>query len=690
MQRDPYDDDDACIVGIGCVLPDADNPQEFWDNILEGTCSIRKIPGDRWKGGRYLDADRKAEDKTCSDLAGFVENDRIRRIRAGLGLGPLEGNRLQVMALAAAGQAFDCVHADTRERAGKKAGIFLGCMEADESFVGERLYLHNEKTLREHAVGNGIKDPERVMAGIGKHFGGLRYDADAMTGSVLTTSVIDLMRRKLGIGGEGALIDAACASSLAALDVAVMALKNRKADVVVTGGMESNLSPDTFVLFSKVGALSPEKCRPFDAASGGLSQGEGAAVFVLQRLEDALRDGNEIYGVIRSGGQSSDGRSSSLFSPSVKGQVLALERAYEGLDKGGVDYIECHGTGTKLGDATELKSLNSFFGSGRIPVGSVKALIGHTKGAAGACGLLKCVLSMRYGKIPPSRYLETFIGGKKDVAYVNGEIIDLPTDGGSPRFGISSFGFGNANYHVVLDGFDGNSGIRKSKRGAPTDRIVVLSRGTSKGKDIDPVPMASKFRVPAPGLAHADIVQLRALAAVSDAFENSAIDVGSLDRERVSVISAGVLGLDAATYLAERVRHAEFADALDFLDEDSIRVMMRHKDRFPDITEDTGPGVLNNVIAGRICNVFDFNGENFNVDCDFNSFPVALDIAVGKLRGREQIVIVVYCEESLLGDRSGIGRGDVHCLVLSTLGLAKRNNYPIRETVGKVRHYESD
>jgi len=458
---------------------------------------------------------------------------------------------------------------------------------------------------------------------------------------------------------------------------------------VITGGIESNLGPDTFVLFSKVGALSKGKCSPFDKSADGLSQGEGAVVFVLQRVEDALKDGNKIYGVIKSIGGSSDGKSSSLFSPSSEGQMLALSRAYDGLDKNEVDYIECHGTGTKIGDKTELRSLNEFFKGARIPVGSVKSLIGHTKGAAGAAGLLKCLLSMNNKVIPPSKYIKNPAVPFDAVVHINKKAISIKSKQRPLRFGVSSFGFGNINYHIVLDEFRSDFAVlKKENTSTDNDEIVVIGQGSAPSFGIDPKSVEEKFKIPPRSILQADRVHFQALWSVADAFERSNIKIGSLDKENVFVVSATILGLDAAIDFAERVRHFEFKEALHFLDKKSVDIMIKHKNRFPEVTEDTGPGILNNVISGRICNIFDFKGKNFNVDADLNSFPAALNIVARELRSKGGVAVLVFCEEVLDKKKIRVQRKKVSCLLLSTLGLAKKENYPIHELIKKIDYHD--
>lgn len=687
MKKYTWHTDDVCIVGIGCVLPDADTPEEFWENIANGTCSIRTIPEDRWNSELYFSTDKKEDDKTYSNVAGFVEKERIERFAKKLGLDQAAHNRLQVMALEAATQAVGCLRKDSLKKINGNAAVVLGCMEIDEALTMEKWYEQNKELLGQHSEAHGLQSKE-MLGRIERHCNRNDMTEEAKVGSVLTTSVIDMLRRRFGLRGEGMLVDAACASSLVAVDTGMQMVRNREVGMAVVGGMESNLGPDTFVLFSKVGALSEGKCRPFDVRRDGLSQGEGAVMFVLQRMDDAVRDGNTVYGVLRAAGSSSDGRSTSLFSPSVNGQVLAYERAYEGLDRNEVDYVECHGTGTRRGDEVEVAALNKFFGGRVIPIGSVKALIGHTKGAAGAAGLLKCVMALRHRLIAPLPYIGQFIGADKNSVYVNKEPIDGEAIRKPLRFGVSSFGFGNINYHIVLDEYAEGDDVIERQRAESNDKIVVIGESAMEPDAVDGAKITSAYRIPKQSVPHIDSVQLQGLLAVSAAFASAGIDSDALNKDEVSVIAASCLGLRSATDLAERVRCFELRSALKDMGNDVIDCMMRYKDRFVGLSEDTGPGVLNNVIAGRICNEFDFKGPNYNIDCDFNSFPAAMGAAMRRLHERPGIVVVVYADEQLSASKSKVERGAVRCMMLSTLSYAKMHDYPIVKTIKQVQFYD--
>ncbi len=262
--------------------------------------------------------------------------------------------------------------------------------------------------------------------------------------------------------GPNYVVDAACASAMAAMGAAIEGLEEEDYDAVITGGIDANMSPSTFIKFCKIGALSATGTRPYADGADGFVMGEGAAVFVLKRLADAERDGDRIYAVIRGVGGASDGRGKGITAPNPVGQRLAVERAWEhaGLSPATVGLIEGHGTSTRVGDVTEVESLNAVFGrfglaAASVPLGSVKSNIGHLKGAAGAAGILKAALALRDKVLPPSlscSRLNPNIDFAQTPFFVNTELRPWEQpEGGVRRAGVSAFGFGGTNFHVVLE-----------------------------------------------------------------------------------------------------------------------------------------------------------------------------------------------------------------------------------------------
>ena len=284
---------------------------------------------------------------------------------------------------------------------------------------------------------------------------------DTMPGE-LSNIVAGRIAALFNFHGPNYIADAACASAMAGISAAIEGLEEYDFDLVVTGGIDANMSPTTFVKFCKIGALSATGTRPYAEGADGFVMGEGGAVFVLKRLEDAERDGDKIYAVIRSLGGSSDGKGKGITAPNPVGQQLAVKRGWEnaGLSPASATLIEGHGTSTSVGDAVELQCLHDVFGEFNLPVGSialgsVKSNIGHLKGAAGAAGILKAAMALHEKVLPPSLNFHKPNPGvdfNTSPFKVNTELRSWEMKNGDPRrAGVSAFGFGGTNFHAVLE-----------------------------------------------------------------------------------------------------------------------------------------------------------------------------------------------------------------------------------------------
>ncbi len=291
---------------------------------------------------------------------------------------------------------------------------------------------------------------------------------------------------RFDLGGTNCVIDAACASSLAALEAGLNELYLGKSDMVIAGGVDAYNDILMFMCFAKVTALSPSgDCRPFSDQSDGTMLGEGLAMLALKRLDDAERDGDRIYAVIRGIGTSSDGRAKSIYAPSPAGQAKALRRAYEAAGYGPetVGLVEAHGTGTKAGDAAEFSALQEVFdASGRADrqwcaLGSVKSQVGHTKGAAGACGLFKTVMALHHKSLPPTIKIDQpnpALEIDKSPFYLSTQAKPWIADNGVPRrASVSSFGFGGTNFHVTVEEYLG-AGKRAWRYRSWDSELIVL------------------------------------------------------------------------------------------------------------------------------------------------------------------------------------------------------------------------
>ena len=281
---------------------------------------------------------------------------------------------------------------------------------------------------------------------------------------MLANVISGRIANRLDLGGANYTVDAACASALAALEVACLQLRAGAADMVLAGGADIHNGIQDYLLFASVGALSPSgHCKPFDAAADGISLGEGVACLVLKRLADAERDGDRIYAVVAGVGSASDGKSLGLTAPRPEGQRRALDRAYAqaGVSPAEVGLIEAHGTGTVVGDRTELTVLTELFRDagatvGDCALGSVKSQIGHTKCTAGLAGLIKAALAVHTGVLPPTGKITkpnpAWTAAQSPFAFCD---TPRPWPTGRRVAGISAFGFGGTNFHTVLTDWTG-------------------------------------------------------------------------------------------------------------------------------------------------------------------------------------------------------------------------------------------
>ncbi len=663
-----YYNNQICIVGYGCVLPDAPDPEKFWKNILKGHCSIRHIPSSRWRKEFYTSPNRDEKDKTYSDLAAVIDENTLNSIRRSFSLEEKEYTRLELITLEAARQALTSQSSDHLRN--KKVNITLGCMGPDDD-ISFHLLSDEEDSLQNYIDQHFSGQREKVKGLVRDFFSDLRGRKNTRAQALLPIHAARLIEERFGFKAERCLVDAACASSLAAVDVSMKKLSSYETDIAITGGMEASLDPSSFVLFSKVGALSTSPCLPLDKRTNGLNQGEGAVVFVMKRLEDALKDNDTIHCILKGCGGSSDGNAAGLFSPTAPGQLRAYQEAYPNGCKPEPDFLECHATGTVVGDTTEMKALEEFLPSGQsIPISSVKSLIGHTKGAAGAAGILKEILTFRNKTIPPSPYFETPI--LPDLKKTKVNLQPLAASSEKPlQCGVSAFGFGGINYHVAMEEFDQEKQVKAEEKSLEK-KIVALGTSYSSLNGLNRDWISEVFRIPEKSLPQIDSQQLAAVTSVSNAFDHARLEISSLREMKVAVISASCLGLKNYYDFDVRLRHFEFLGSLSSLSPGEIDKLIRHKEKFPDVTEDTGTGILNNVIAGRVCNTFNFTGKSFNVDAEFNSFAAALDISRLELNsGTSDMVVLVASDEAWDHSLERIQRKGVRCLVLTTEEAAK-------------------
>ncbi len=682
-----YSNAEVCVIGYGCVLPQAGNPEQFWENLLAARCAIQEVPNERWDKSLYCSPNREAADKTYSTFGGYIDADIMSGAAQAAGVSSPTHSRLQIMTLAATQQAL--TNLDWQMIAPERVNIFLGCMDQDGALPMQKFLIDEEADLQRFIQDQQLPDGENILELIRRHYGAKVPDRKTIIKNLIPSSALYMVKERFGFKGEAALIDAACASSLAAIDISMMMLKSGECDLVLCGGVEANIQPETYVLFSKVGALADEPCRPLDSRSRGLNQGEGAVVLVLERFQDAVRNGHPIHGVLRACGASSDGKTGSLFEPTVDGQLRAYERTQGNEEKKQTIYVEAHATGTTIGDTIETTSLQQFFAGHTPYIGSVKALLGHTKAAAGAVSLLKCLLSLKHRILPPSPYFQSGLTAGNEQCQVNTQPLALDEKLSPLRFGVSSFGFGGINYHLVLEEYLREHTLLDPEVN-PRNNVVICGIKTMSTELTLAEELAKLLHLPPRSLPQIDKVQISALVAVHHLAQELHIDLSSLDKPLVTVISASTLGLDHSRHLAKRVIYFEMMKALASCPEETITSLINYKEKYPPVTEDTGPGILNNVIAGRIANVFDLQGSNFNVEAELNSLACALRIAAIRLSHQNGMVIVVGSHDQLNEQTLLIDRPEVSCYFLASLDFARQYNLPIRSRLTSVEYVHHD
>lgn len=441
---------DVAIVGIGCLVPGAHDAGAFWRNLLDKKDAIREIPRERWDWRLYYDEDPNARDKISSKWGGFIDPLPFDPLRFGIPPKSLAQITLpQLLALEVTRRALrDAGYGDfiADERLRERTGVVLGVYNTGDV---EQLYI-----ARSALPLVGGTPSEEMLRRLPE------WSEESFPG-LLANVVAGRVANRFDLGGMNVTLDAACASSLAALDLAVRDLDEGKSDMVLAGGIEFEQSPHAFMGFSKTKALSPRgRARVFDAGADGIVISEAAVVLVLRRLADAERDGDRVYAVIRAVAGSSDGKGLSLTAPKTSGQRRAVDRAYgrAGIDPASITMYEAHGTGTALGDVAEVETINGTLrdhgaAARQCAIGSAKSLLGHTRIAAGMVGIAKTALALHHRVLPPHAGVETPIAALRDDASPLA-LLDEPRPWLSEetrRAGVSAFGFGGTNYHVVVD-----------------------------------------------------------------------------------------------------------------------------------------------------------------------------------------------------------------------------------------------
>lgn len=448
------------IIGMACLFPQAPDLASFWRNIVNGVDAIG-APVESWDAQRYLDSGRI---KTAS--GGYLK-DLFRFDPREFGIMPnsLDGGEPdQFLALAVASDALRDAGYLSAEHDHRDTGIVLG--HSTYLHRGQGAILQNTLVLDQTMELLQIVCPELEPAKLAEVRVLLKKKMPQSNADIAPSLVPNVMTgriaNRLNLKGPNYLLDAACSSSLLAVNAAIDELRGGRSRMMLAGGVNASLPAEVAVIFTQLGALTGRgKVRPFETGSDGTLLGEGLGVVVLKKLADAIGDGDRVYAVIRGIGQASDGRGHGLLAPSVDGETLAIRRAYDGsgVDPASVSLIEAHGTGIPLGDKTEIAALKNVFGSdltpqGAMAIGSVKSMISHCIPAAGIAGLIKTAMALHHKTLPPTLCdaVNPELGIQDTPFYVNTRTSPwISRVGGVRRAGIDSFGFGGINTHAILE-----------------------------------------------------------------------------------------------------------------------------------------------------------------------------------------------------------------------------------------------
>ncbi|MEU7783058.1 SDR family NAD(P)-dependent oxidoreductase [Amycolatopsis sp. NPDC049159] len=444
---------DIAVIGMACTFPGAPDLEAFWSIILRGEDAVTEVPPERWDPEVYFG-------QSTSKWGGFLPPVAVDPLDFGIppsAMGSIDP--AQLVSLETARRALEDAGYAGRDFDRERTSVVFGAEAGGD--------LANAGTLRSLLDGYLDEVPPELLAQLPEP------TEDTFPGT-LANVISGRIANRLDLGGANYTVDAACGSSLAALDLATKELRAGTSELVLCGAVDLHNGIHDYLMFTSAGALSPTgRCRPFDAAADGIALGEGVACLVLKRLDDAERDGDRIYAVVKGVGAASDGKALGLTAPRPEGQYRALDRAYRdaGVSPVDVGLVEAHGTGTVVGDATELRTLTGFFADagaapGSCVLGSVKSQIGHTKCAAGLAGLIKAALSLWHEVVPPTLHLS-----RPNAAWDPAASPFTFTTAARPwaeparLAGVSAFGFGGTNFHAVL----GAGPVAPDRRHGPRD-----------------------------------------------------------------------------------------------------------------------------------------------------------------------------------------------------------------------------
>lgn len=484
------ENDDIAVISMACRFPDASNPEEFWNNILDGKCSIGDIPKERWNIDDYYSPSPEFGKTYCRSGA-FIKD--VYDFDAGLfNIADTEAEIMDPQQRIVLELVFELLERAgySRQRVeGRKVGLYIG--------AGTNLYNeYHLRTLNKLDLQNFqsfAQLSEEQQASIMEEWKNRLGVTQAHT-NILVDNILNMIAarasQEFNFKGPSLVLDTACSSSLVTIHLACEALKRGECEMAIAGGINLLLTPTPYIYFSNAGALSVSSTsKIFDAEADGFVPGEGAGLIMLKPLKKAMEDRNDILAVIKASSMNNDGHSIGVMAPNPDGQRDVIESLYRENDfsPAGIQYVETHGTGTKIGDPSEIRALDNAYRNwnldkNMIAVGSVKANIGHLLSAAGIASFMKVVMALRDKKLPPQPNVATpnpMIKFQETPFYILKEAKSWRVEeGAARRAAINSFGFGGTNCHIVLEENPAEADLLSEPSNEKPKHILCLSANT--------------------------------------------------------------------------------------------------------------------------------------------------------------------------------------------------------------------
>lgn len=712
---------DVAIVGMGLALPGASSPEEFWRLCNTGAELFVSPPPDRWTRANFLSADPSEVDKTYQDRMGFLTGFRPDPDAA-------EACAGMEMTTAWLHHSLTQALRGVRRNPGDRTAFLVG-YTPDGNLDLEQTELVASVRHRLGAAlaadGVGERRQEEVLAAVGAVLAD-RYPRAAADPTALFPDRVaqTAMAGLLPEDTEVRTVDTACSSALYAIDIGIRNLRLRRCDLAVCGASFA-FTARSAVMFAKLGGLSRRgEVRPFDDTADGVLFADGAGVLVLKRLRRALHDGDPVLAVVKSVGVSSDGRGTAIYAPNGAGQDRAVRKALAGpVTAEEVDWVIAHATGTPTGDVVEFATIGRHFtGQRGTYVSSNKSVIGHTGWSAGVASVIEAVLGLRRERIPPHIRLtapRSDFRIEQTGLRIPTEAVPWPAVAGRPRtVGVSAFGFGGTNAHVVVrehapgqpsdPPISAADGARRpvivdwsallpglADRAAVSDWITGAGGGPAAGFGADyPMPTFDQVRLPPATVRMMDRSQVMAMQCAHelsgrlrnlwrDRAWSAGVFVGHSGPTRVAMLLANRVYLDdVADALRSDRRTGELPELAGGLE----RLHTDVRAGVGPVNEDSYPGTMPNIIAARVANRFDLHGPNITLDAGLESGLVALDTAVSYLcTGELDLALVAGVHGNTLPEFTagpgGLAEGAV-MFAVTTEELAGRYDLPVLAHVG--------